>query len=339
MRIILSFIAILILQGCSNNDPQKESSCPLQEQLLSEFQNEDGLTIRIYSDGNAYFFSEAGCQIAASYFEPDFYERTFNRTDSGVYWKVDDQTYLATIREAFLTFEEEEAALDLIRREIDQNEQIITNFTLQSPAAPTVADYIALQSCILEGSCDFIDNRFDLAVDPLDNTNKVLRLFSVAPEGDMITSKTSMVSSLVYFEQTDDFWFEAKYYVEDNLPTTLADFESSFFTESPGPRILVTGTQLAIENKFAEKRIYRQSATTAKSFPTREWVTVRVHLKYDTTEGIIQLWQNGELLIDTRGPNIPFDFWIQDRVEFGISATSETCTMYMDDVRFSDHEF
>ena len=338
MKNIYLVIAVMgIILACSK-DPIENNSCP-EAMLISEFVNTDGSTIRIYEDGNAYFVTEGECLFAANYYNPGFYEETYNRTDSGVYIIIDDETYFAPIREATLDFEGFDEAIDLIRTDLDQTELLLTNFTLQSPSTPTVDEYVALQNCLLNNICDFIDNRFDLAEDPEDPSNTVLKFYSVAPSESMVTSKTSVTTTLSYFEKGDDFWFEAKYYIKDNLPTTLADFESSYFLESPGPRIIIRGDQLAIENKFGEKLTFDQQAETGKSFPLDQWVTVKVHLKYDDNIGTVQLWQDGILLIDETGPNLPLDISIQNRVEMGITATQKECTLYLDDVRFSDEEF
>lgn len=336
-NICLTPLVLGILMACSK-DPIVNDSCP-GVMIISEFVNTDGLTIRIYEDGNAYFVNEGECTFAATYYDTGFYEETYNRTDSGVYIFVDANTYLAPIRTASLDFEGFGDAIDLIRTEIDQTELFLTNFTLQSPSAPTVDEYVDLQNCILNGTCDFIDNRFDLVEDPMNASNTVMKFYSVPPTQNMVTSKTSVTTTLSYFEQADDFWFEAKYFIEDNLPTTLADFESSYFLESPGPRIIIRGDKLAIENKFGEKLTFNQPEGTSQSFPLNQWVTVKVHLKYDEINGVVQLWQDGVLLINETGPNLPLDISIQNRVELGITATQKECTLYLDDVRFSDEEF
>ena len=333
----IAAVVVGVLMGCSK-DPVRDSDCP-ESMLISEFLNTDGLTIRIYDDGNAYFVTEEACTFAANYYDPGFYEETYNRTDSGVYIIIDTETYFAPIRETTLDFEGFAEAIDLIRTDIDQTELLLTNFTLQSPSTPTVDEYVELQNCLLNNTCDFIDNRFDLGEDPNDPSNTVLKFYSVAPTQDMVTSKTSVTTTLSYFEQGDDFWFEAKYFIEDNLPTTLADFESSYFLESPGPRIIFRGDKLAIENKFGEKLTFNQPEGISQSFPLNQWVTVKVHLRYDEINGIVQLWQDGVLLIDETGPNLPLGISIQNRVEMGITATQKECTLYLDDVRFSDQEF
>ena len=195
--------------------------------------------------------------------------------------------------------------------------------------------YVDLRKCILDGSCDFIDNRFDLMPDPINASNQVLKFFSVAPSSDMITAKSSISSTLVLFREGDDFWYEARYYIEDLLPTTIADFESSYFEGGPGPRLIFKGDQLAVENKFDEKITYRQEPGNEVTFPLNQWVKVKVHLKYDVEEGTIRVWQDDQLIIDAVGPNIPLNFWVQDRIEVGISATSSEVVLYVDDIKFS----
>ncbi|MEQ8680823.1 MAG: hypothetical protein RID25_13760, partial [Cyclobacteriaceae bacterium] len=143
-NICLIPIVLGILMACSK-DPIVNDSCP-GVMIISEFVNTDGLTIRIYEDGNAYFVNEGECTFPATYYDTGFYEETYNRTDSGVYIFVDVNTYLAPIRTASLDFEGFGDAIDLIRTEIDQTELFLTNFTLQSPSAPTVDEYVDLQN-------------------------------------------------------------------------------------------------------------------------------------------------------------------------------------------------
>jgi hypothetical protein len=73
--------------------------------------------------------------------------------------------------------------------------------------------------------------------------------------------------------------------------------------------------------------------------PLGQWFTVKIHLRYDEEEGgIIQLWQDGNLIIDEVGINLALANAIQDRVEVGITATSNKCVMYMDDIIVSSSE-
>lgn len=340
MRIIPIVLPIILLtlMACSKEDPMTtEGSCSPGHELVLTFVNTDNITVQIYDDGNAYFLSNSSCEFVGKYYDPDFDAKTFNRTDSGVYYILGNDSYLAPVRDTSLDFEGFENALDLFRTDIDQADLFLTNFTLQSPSARTVDEYVALQQCILKGTCDFIDNKILLVTDPTNPDNTVMEFYAIPPDAEMVTSKTSVSTTLAYFEKGDDFWFEARYFIKDNLPTTLADFESSFFLESPGPRIIIRGDKLAIENKFNEKLTFDQPASATKAFPLNQWVTVKVHLSYDAQDGMVQLWQDGELIVDQRGPTMPLDMWIQDRVEIGITATQKSCTLYLDDVRFSSN--
>ncbi len=336
MKYLALLFILPLLLACSQ-EPVIEDQCPLGASILTEYTSTDNEEVRIYSDGNAYFLTDGICELVATYYDVAFYDKTFNQTDTGVYFIVDSDTYLKPFRSGMLDFEGFSDITDLFRLDISQSDLFLTNITLQSPLAPTVAEYINLQNCILSNTCDFVDNYIELDADPTDAANTVLKYYAVSPAEGMVTSKAATTTTLAYFEKGDDFWFEAMYYVEgSNLPTTLADFESSFFLESPGPRVIIRGDQLAIENKFNEKLTFNQQESLAKAFPLNQWVTVKVHLRYHETSGIIQLWQDGELIIDQTGQTMPFDIWIQDRVEFGITANQQECTLYVDEVQFSD---
>lgn len=335
----ISLICLYFLFSCGKDSIEVNSNCPQSLAIITQFINQDGQRIRIYEDGKAYIINDSDCNFAAQYYDPDFYTDAYLSTDTGVVLIVSDGIYLSPYRKGVFDFEGPEDVLELFKQDISQDERILNSFTLQSPSAPSVDEYVDLRQCIWAGTCDFIDNKFELIQDPINNTNTVLKCFAVAPSPDMVTSKTSLSTTLSYFEAGDDFWFEARFFIMDNLPTTLADFESTFFLEGPGPRIIFRGDKLAIENKFNEKITYNQPELSARPFPLNQWVTVKVHLNYDANNGIIQMWQDGELIIDQTGPNIPFDLWIMDRIEFGISATSNECNLYVDDLRFSDVAF
>lgn len=334
----LMLFTVLLLTSCST-DKNEDQICAPDKAVLSSFLNEDGRMIEIYEDGDAYFIEDGQCTFAANTFDPDFFEENYVETADGVRQIVDETTLFTPFRSFIVQLEQATNINDLFIRDLDDRQRIINHHTLQSPSTPTVSEYVSLAQCIIEEECGFIDNRVELSSDPENDAQEVLKFFSVAPNATMVTAKSSIASSLCFFREGDDFWFEARYYLEQGRPTTLADFESSYFLNNPGPRVIFRGDRLAIENKFGAKITYNQLSNTAISFPLKEWVKVKVHLKYSTTDGIIQVWQNDQLIIDEVGATMPYDFWIQNGVEFGISATQEECTLYMDDIRFSDQSF
>jgi len=294
---------------------------------------------RIFDNGEAYLIEDGKCSFAVQLFEPGFFEDHYLETDSGTFLIDEDNVFFQPFESFEEDFERYMESLDFFIRDVNDRSRFFSAFTMQSPSAKTVDNYVELRKCIFDGSCDFIDNRFDLVPDPLDASNQVLKFFSVAPSSDMVTAKSSISSTLVLFQSGDDFWYVARYYIEDVLPTTIADFESSYFEGGPGPRLIFRGDHLAVENKFGEKITYNQAPGTEVSFPLNQWVKVKIHLKYDVEAGTIQVWQNDELIIDATGPNMPLDFWIQDRIEVGISATSQEVVLYVDDIKFSNRPF
>lgn len=335
---IVVFSILLIGISCNKNSFEKLECLP-DVKVVYEFESPDGIYVKIYENGEGYTVDDGGCQFAEQIFTPGFLEDHYLVTDSGISIIIDENIQFTPYRNFEEDFENESAFHDLFIKNVTQTDRLFTSFTLQSPSAKTVEEYVALRKCILEKTCDFIDNRIDLSLDPVDNNNLALKFSSEAPTSDMVTSKCSISTGLAFFQKGDDFWYEAKYYIEKGFPTTLADFESSYFHGSIGPRIIFRGDKLAIENKFGDKITYNQDADNAVTFPLNKWVKVKVHLKYDETNGFIQVWQDDQLIVDKRGQNIPVDFWIQDNIEVGISATSEKTILYIDDIKFSENPF
>jgi len=76
------------------------------------------------------------------------------------------------------------------------------------------------------------------------------------------------------------------------------------------------------------------------TIPQGEWFTVKVHLKYSNeNDGIIELWQDGALLISTAGINLPTSNSIQNVLEVGVTATSIGCILLFDNMRISEIPF
>ncbi len=334
LKMVMLLSILIGLQSC-NQEEVSETDCMVSGGIISEYVDPEGNQIRIFENGEAYLIEEGKCNFAVQFFEPGFFEDNYLDTDSGTFLKVEENVFFQTFESFEENFEDYSQPLEFFISDVTDRSRFFSSFTLQSPSAKTVDAYVDLQKCIFDGSCDFIDNRFDLMPDPLNASNQVLKFFSVAPSSDMVTAKCSIGSTLVLFRAGDDFWYEARYYIENALPTTIADFESSHFEGGPGPRLIFKGNHLAVENKFGEKITYRQTPGSEVTFPLNQWVKVKVHLKYDLEMGAIQVWQDEQLIIDAVGPNIPLNFWVQDRIEVGISATSVEVILYVDDIKFS----
>ncbi len=331
---VILLLATIILVNCKKEEIPVACS---QENLLETYTSDEGFDVYIYKNGELYTEREGNCQFEFQYFNPAAIESSYQITATDTFLVAGSDLF--SIKNTYIEdFESAATFTDLFVSSPNDTDLYWTTFTLQSPTAPTVGDYVALRQCILDGTCNFIDNRIDIAPDPTNPNNTTLKFTSVAPSANMVTAKASISSQLNYYVQGSHFWFQADFYIESGMPFSLVDFESGYFNQSPGPRVVLRSGKLEIENKFGTKINYLNQ--TNVTVPTGEWFTVKVHLKYSSTnDGIIELWQNGEQLISAIGISLPLPNAIQDILEFGVSATPEGCVMYADNMRVSDTAF
>jgi hypothetical protein len=174
--------------------------------------------------------------------------------------------------------------------------------------------------------------------EPGNANNSVIRFFAEQPSRKMVTSKMSMESEMPYFVKGMDFWFQADFQFSDALPYSIIDLENPYFQESPGPRIVIEEGGLAWENKFGAKLKTRQNSPLA--LPKNQWVTIKVHMRLtNESNGQVEIWQDGQQVLNATGPTLPTSNSIQASLEVGISATSEATTLLLDNVRLSDEAF
>jgi hypothetical protein len=200
-----------------------------------------------------------------------------------------------------------------------------------------VAEYVALRKCLVESTCYFKDNRIDLIPNIGGRPGNSLRFTAVAPSAQMVTSKASIENTICHADADDEVVIEADFFIEKGFPFSLIDFENKWFNESPGPRLVFRNSnQLAVELKYGTKPDYRQPPGSEQAFPTGRWVRVKVSyvLKSDFT-GSIRVWQDNMLIIDQTGKTLPTSNSIQTSLEMGITATSTSTVLYMDNVSFT----
>lgn len=340
-HLVLVITSLCFFIACKTDESSisvEGDKCDSSSGFLQVIQTEE-TTYYLFENGKLYSFIDGECQFVDQYFEPGYPTDYYTTNSSGTFLNVDDGQLFPTKTAYVEEFEETADFLSLFPKDLSETDKFWSAFTLQSVATPTVDEYVELRQCIMNLNCTFIDHTITLAEDPTVSGNQVLRFYALSPSSDMVTAKTSLISSFSYFTKNDDFWFESKYFIEEGgVPYSIADFESSYFLGSPGPRIVISNNKLAIENKFGLKTIYRQENPI--DIPFEQWFTVKTHLRYDDEAGgIIQLWQDGNLIIDESGINLPIFNAIQNRIEVGITATSNECVMYMDDVIVSSTEF
>ena len=338
---ILVCIILISLFNCKNDDPITNSAdstvCSSENLLTSFIDPSSNLNVFIYSNGELFVNENESCNFELQYFDPDFLSSNYTFLNDDIFIKSGDDNF--PVKNDFIeNFESYTVFNDLFISDTNDTNLYWTNFTLQSPLAPTITDYTQLASCILDQTCDFLDNRIELTEDPENASNQVLKFISVAPNNNIVTSKSSLISTINYYTLDTNVWYEADYYIESGMPFSIVDFENTYFEQTPGPRIVIRNNKLELENKFGEKLNY--SNTSAIEVPTGEWFTIKVHLKYSNeNNGIIEVWQNGNIVISTTGINLPTSNSIQNKLEVGATASSVGCTMYFDNMRISETSF
>jgi Polysaccharide lyase len=334
---LISVLGSVVVLGCSSAVSDESRGCG-PEGLLESFVTPDGFEVFIYEDGTARTDDGGTCTVILQYFDPDFLQKHYLTNESGTFLVIEGGGLFPTKNDFVDDFEGYGDFTDMFVRSPADTDRYWSSFTLLSPQAPTIAEYVELRSCILDGSCSFRDNRIGIVEDPADATNRVLRFTSVPPSPGMITAKSSISSELSFFIQGSDVWFQADYYIESGMPFSLVDLENDYFLEGPGPRVVIRGDALAIENKFGSKINYLQSNPVP--VPLGRWFSVKVHLRYSHgTDGLIELWQDGEQLISARGINLPTVNSVQNSVEVGVTATSIGSVLLLDNMRISGTPF
>lgn len=337
MKQVITLIFFIFLIGCKKNEVSPETNACPSKGLLERFTASNGQDAYIYEDGKLYASTDGQCNFELQYFETNFFEANYLTNADGTFLIV-DQDLFPTKNNFIEDFESSSLFTDLFISSPSDTDLYWTNFTLQSPAAPEVSDYVALSQCILDGTCTFIDNKIALAIDPEDASNKVLKFTSVAPTADMVTSKSSISSTINFYTKDSDVWFEADYYIESGMPFSIVDFENSYFFGHPGPRVVIRNNTLEFENKFGSKlNIHNNSGITIAK---NQWFTLKVHLKYsNVNDGIIELWQDGKPIISVTGINLPTSNAIQNILEVGATASADGCVLLFDNMRVSETAF
>lgn len=324
-------ILMLALTGCNQDDPN--ANCPPESDVLDRFTTDKEYLLTV--NGKAYVREAGGCTFLLDYFPATFADN-YRAADGEIFTRAGELP-IKTVRSLTEDFEKATRYTDLFITSPATLNRNWTDVVLQSPLSPTVPEYVALRKCLIESTCDFKDNRIDLIQNIGGRPGNSLRFTAVAPSAQMVTSKASIENTLCHADADDEVVIEADFFIEKGFPFSLFDFENKWFNESPGPRLVFRNSnQLAVELKYGTKPDYRQPPGSEQAFPTGRWVRVKVSyvLKSDFT-GSIRVWQDNMLIIDQTGKTLPTSNSIQTSLEMGITATSTSTVLYMDNVSFT----
>ena len=167
-------------------------------------------------------------------------------------------------------------------------------------------------------------------------------LKTLTPKDSRDLQKAAVLRELFFFPPGSDFWFSAWYFIpgKSNIENLfIFDLEATG-RSGVGRRLMFTGSQgryLMLEGKRSTGPQYAQTKTPVP-FPRDQWVHLKLHLHLSPDHaGTVKLWQDGMLILNKQGSNIPRDTFY-DRIEVGQTANSthQEQIVYVDDVRVSD---
>ncbi|MFM8891712.1 MAG: hypothetical protein ACKOTB_08850 [Planctomycetia bacterium] len=325
-------VASLSVAACG---PAGISPPPESEVELSAV--DGGITYKVHG-GNAYRVDPRSGRwlFVQRIYDPEFRTKHYVERDGAVFRR--DEGGLMPVRRSFSEgFEDASRLTDLIGFERGW-----TSFVLQSPQAPTVADYVALRKRILSGTGDFLDNRLEPSRERAWSGNASLKSLSLPATRGMITAKAALSTELLHFVKGDDVWIKLACFVQDDggMPFTVLDLETTWIENQPGMRVMIAdGRHVCLQLKSLGNPTYRQPKGGEVVFPRDRWVRLRVHLGLtDAEDGVIEAWQDDRKIIDTRGRTLVLAGAIYNSLEVGITAyddRSRSATLYVDDVVIS----
>ena len=209
----------------------------------------------------------------------------------------------------------------------------LTTMTLLSPRMPSDEEYTALSDSIINDGADFVDNRVVAERDRVAVGHGAARFEAMAPSADMVTSKADVRMVRLWFVDGDDLWFRGRFLLDSGVPYSIVDIEDTNQRGSPGVRVVIDdGRFLGVELKHGAKPRLRQTETEV---PDGRWFELMLHIGFDTDAGVVQVWQDGTLVLDGEMPTMPTRDALMNSVELGITATDTATVLLADDIAIS----
>ena len=262
-------------------------------------------------------------------YDPNYQSMYYQTVNGIVYRVVDGTTHYPVLLSMADGFENAATIRDLVGPA-----RGFTTITLQSPRAPTVAQYVALRHNILNNGGNFLDNRIEPSAAQAHAGTQSLRAYAVPAGGGTTVSKASVESELMHFTKGDDLWFSGWFYIGQGTPTGIVDFETSFVEDDPGLRVLLdTSYHPRVELKWGDKPVYL--AIPGTTVPVRKWFHLRLHaFLSEGTDGRVEMWLDGKQVIGATGQTLPMSDILYDRIEIGITANETgTSEVFVDDMQ------
>lgn len=335
--LVLALVVVAVALGVLARRPKGQVVAALPESQVELSGEYDGQTIKLASGTVYRVVSDTEWEVLDQLFDPEAVLRMWKTEGEQIYRLADDGTPYPIRVPLLEEFEDLSEKADGLRELIGPVRRW-TEVTLQTSRTPEVSDYVELRKKILSGEADFLDARVEPLQEAAHSGSLGLRCFCPPPTDSMICAKSSLATGLLHFRSGQPLWFQGWYrVVGSRYPHTIADFECSYASQSPGPRIcLGEDGYLEVELKALGKPRYQQDPANRIRFPKDHWVCVTAEFQLESNQGKTRVWQDDQLIIDAEGPNHPFPSAVLDRLEIGISAHSygdQPAVLDVDDVR------
>jgi hypothetical protein len=309
---------------------------------------EDGVELTVTHQGRQYKIAHGQVYQVNSWtgrwrpvqklYDPDYLAKNYTERDGVTYRQGPDGNRIEVKRSFNEDFENAGSLRELIN--LDRG---WTSCELLSPRAPTPGEYVPLRNRILKGEGDFVDNRVEPSGESVHQGRFALKCIAVPASGGMVTSKASLSTELLHFVKGDDVWisFWCRVSEGSGMPFTVMDLETTWLHGQPGMRIVIEdGKHACFQlSKWFGNPYYRQPKDSKVVFPRDRWVHLKAHLTLtEKDDGIIQLWQDDQLILDTTGQTLVLPHVIYNSLEIGISAYDEKtgpATFFVDDLSIS----
>ena len=255
-------------------------------------------------------------EFAQHVYDVDFYQKNYREIDGKIF-RVNNagNSLIPTLAYFEENFEDTDSPQNFLMQN-ESDEAGWTGFTLQSPRAHGVSDYIKLNQCISKNGCDFLENRVEPSDTVVRSGTRSLRTYSVPPSFGVPVAKASLDTELLHYKKGDTVWFSAWYYIEKGMPTSIMDIESSWMTGYPGMRIFVDESGLpSLELKAFSTPHFKQRGETVL-LPIGKWFHIKTHFYLSEKEdGLAELWLDGQKIISEIGQTLPLADTVYNNLE------------------------
>ena len=173
---------------------------------------------------------------------------------------------------------------------------------------------------------------------------QALKCVAAPSEGNNV-SKADIERTGLKFTKGDHVWFSGYFWLPSDTDASLTfmwDLETTKLRNSPGRRLFLQDGEFFASDlgKWWTGKKFRQPLGAQVKFPKDKWVQVKIHLVLsEGNDGRMQVWQDGQKVLDGTGKTLPRASTIYDRMQVGVTANGRpdrAQTLYVDDVVLSN---